>query len=179
MLVLQTTATRITGNPTLTSIDGEERCTFGSIRDSSPERLAEFGVYDVDTTPPEGQRWTGQFDGTVTPPVAVFEEMPAPQTPEEILASLPSVSHAQMIAALVIHSVITEAEGEAWLLGTLPDDVLTVISSLPPEAQFVAKLRAIRPSEVSPRDILVPALAAMKGKTTEDLIQIFQLAATL
>lgn len=73
VIVSDETAKRLTGNPTLTSLDGEERGTFGSIRDSSPERLAEFGVYDVDTAPPEGQRWTGQFDGTVTPPVAVFE----------------------------------------------------------------------------------------------------------
>lgn len=99
--------------------------------------------------------------------------------PSLLLKELPPVSLAQMIAALVAYGILTESDGEAWILGALPADVLTVISTLPPEAQFIAKLRAIRPTSVVPTDPLVSALAAMKGKSTEDLIQIFQLAATL
>lgn len=78
VLVADTTAKRLTGNPTLTRLDNKERCTFGSIRDSSPERLAEFGVYDVDTTPPEGQRWTGEFEVVDGLPIAVFKSIPPP-----------------------------------------------------------------------------------------------------
>lgn len=147
--------------------------TVVNIAEADPTNIPDF-MSDWVETEVAGPGWYWSLEEGFTPPQGVPE-----LSPEDQLSALPSVSLSQMIAALVVWNILTEAEGEAWILGTLPEDVLTVISSLPPEVQFVAKLRAIRPSEVSPSDILVPALAAMKGKTTEDLIEIFRLAATL
>lgn len=67
-------ARTVIGNPTLTSLDGEKKIRFLSIiSDGWPDGFAaEFGIYDVDTTPPEGKRWSGQFDGSTTPPTPVF-----------------------------------------------------------------------------------------------------------
>jgi len=66
------------GDPTLASLDGEERAKLSAIRRIG--RDADFGVYLVDTTPPDGQRWAGTFTGD--PPEAVFEDIPQPTIEE-------------------------------------------------------------------------------------------------
>jgi hypothetical protein len=68
--IVKETLTPISGNPTLTSVDGTERANFRTILNQG--RANEFDIYDVDTSA-KGKRWTGEFDGSVTPPVAVFE----------------------------------------------------------------------------------------------------------
>lgn len=80
------TGGRIHGNPTLTSLDGEQRAPFNTIiADGWPDRFAEsFGVHKVDTAPPPGKQWAGTFDATVTPPVAVFIAIPPPPVPGEV-----------------------------------------------------------------------------------------------
>lgn len=69
-----------TGAPTLDRLDGQGRENLKSLIDpaTTDAERAAFGVYQVDITPPEGQRWTGAFadDGGV--PVAVFEDLPGP-----------------------------------------------------------------------------------------------------
>lgn len=50
-------------------------------------------------------------------------------TPEQVLAAMPAVSHAQRIAALILSGIITEAEGVAWISGTLPDAVEAMIQT--------------------------------------------------
>lgn len=74
----------LTGNPTLTSLDGERRATLRTIlHDSwSGEDRAAFGVFVVDTAPPEGQRWTGSFADDDGVPVPVFEDAPPPTASE-------------------------------------------------------------------------------------------------
>lgn len=124
VLVTDTTAKRLTGNPTLTSLDGEERCTFGSIRDSSPARLGAFGVYDVDTAPPEGQRWTGQFDGTVTPPVAIFVAL---DPDEELAKERAAMSCSRMQGILTLGEekwgeVLAYRETATWAEKIIIDD---------------------------------------------------------
>lgn len=99
--------------------------------------------------------------------------------PEERLASLSPVSHAQIIAALIGAGMLTEAEGVAWISGALPASVEAMIAALPAEQRTIARLRAIRPFSVVPTDPLVAALAAAEGKSTEDLIAIFTSAAAL
>lgn len=112
--------------------------------------------------------------------VHVLEDAEAdPPTPEKILASLPNVSHAQIIAALIGTGILTEAEGVDWITGTLPASVEAMIAALPAEQRTIARLRAIRPSSVVPTDPLVGALAASEGKSVEDLIDIFTSAAAL
>jgi hypothetical protein len=97
--------------------------------------------------------------------------------PSEILAAERAtmrLSFAQLLIGLVSEQWITEAEGEAWLAGTLPAPVLALIATLPAEQQFPAKARAIRPSEVLRADPLVELLGAAQGKTPEQLDDFFR-----
>lgn len=112
------------------------------------------------------------------PPLEPVPE-PVVLTPEERLASLTPVSHAQIIAALIGAGILTEAEGVDWITGTLPASVEAMIAALPAEQRTIARLRAIRPSSVVPTDPLVAALAASEGKSIEDLIDIFTAAAAI
>lgn len=112
------------------------------------------------------------------PPLEPVPE-PVVLTPEEQLATLPPVSHAQIIAALISAGILTEAEGVDWITGTLPASVEAMIAALPAEQRTIARLRAIRPTSVVPTDPLVGALAASEGKSIEDLIAIFTAAAAL
>ena len=89
--------------------------------------------------------------------------------PNEIV----KLTFAQLLIGLVAEEWITEAEGEAWLAGTLPAPLLALISTLPAEQQFPAKARALRPSEVLRRDPLVETLRVAQGKTSEELDAFF------
>lgn len=100
--------------------------------------------------------------------------------PAEFVSSAPtpifvpqSISFTQLIIGLVTEQWITEAEGDAWLTGTLPSAVLTLIDSLPTDQRFAAKAKAIRPSEILRDDYLVNAMATAAGKTEEDIDQFF------
>lgn len=85
------------------------------------------------------------------------------------------ISFAQLLIGLVSEGWITEAEGEGWLVGILPAQVLQLITTLPEEQRFVAKARATRPSEVYRSDPLVVMLGVAQGKTEEDLDDFFHL----
>ena len=85
-----------------------------------------------------------------------------------------SITFAQLLIGLVAEQWISQEEGEAWLIGTLPTAVLAVISTLPTEQQFAAKARALRPSEVLRSDPLVVALGAAAGRTQEELDNFFR-----
>lgn len=92
---------------------------------------------------------------------------------------LPMITFAQLIIGLVSNQFITEAEGEAWLAGTLPAAVLAVIAQLPPEMRFAAKARALRPSQVDPNDQLVGALCAARNLSAAQKRQFFFYCASL
>lgn len=113
------------------------------------------------------------------PPAEVEAHLKPRVTPEQVLASLPPVSHAQIIAALILAGIITETEGVAWISGTLPDAVEAMIATLPADQRVIARLRAIRPSSVVPTDPLVAALAAAQGQGVADLIALLETAAAL
>lgn len=85
-----------------------------------------------------------------------------------------SLTFAQLLIGLVAEGWVTAAEGEAWLVGTLPAQVTVLIGTLPAEQQFAAKARAIRPSTILRLDPLVLALGAAQGKTPEELDQFFR-----
>lgn len=107
--------------------------------------------------------------------IEVAPEPPAP-TPEEALAAARAgmrLTFAQLLIGLVTEEWITQAEGEAWLTGTPPADVLTLIAALPTEQQFPALARAVRPSEVLRLDPLVVAMASFEGKTPEEVDTFF------
>jgi hypothetical protein len=86
---------------------------------------------------------------------------------------IPNLSFSQLLIGLVTESWITEAEGEGWLVGILPDPVLAVIAMLPADHRFAAKARAIRPSMIVRADPLVGAMAAAEGKTAEEIDAFF------
>jgi len=107
-------------------------------------------------------------------------------TPEEIAAlpepqpaPVPDLSFAQLMIGLVSECWITEAEGEAWLTGTLPAPVLALIGTLPAGQQFPAKARALRPTVVERTDPLVSALGAAQGKTAAQLDTFFRTYAAI
>jgi hypothetical protein len=114
----------------------------------------------------------GQFDvimNNVQRLAVAINQVPLPAPPPRI----PNLSFAQLLIGLVTEGWITEAEGEGWLVGTLPDPVLLVISMLPTNQQFAAKARAIRPSEIIRDDPLVAALATAEGKTSAEIDDFF------
>ena len=94
---------------------------------------------------------------------------PPPPPPPPI----PDLSFAQLLIGLVTEEWITEAEGGAWLAGTLPAPVLALIATLPANQRFAATARAIRPSSVVRADPLVAMLAAAEGKSADDLDTFF------
>jgi hypothetical protein len=103
---------------------------------------------------------------------APLEPEPAAPSIEEFRATL-TLTFSQLLIGLVAEEWITEAEGEAWLIGTLPAAVLTLISGLPEGQRFAAKARASRPSVVLRLDPLVVALATIQEKTPEQLDNFF------
>lgn len=100
---------------------------------------------------------------------------PQQQAEDDLAANRAAMrlSFPQLLIGLVSEQWISEADGEAWLTGTLPQAVTQVISSLPLDHRFAAKARALRPSEVTRLDPLVGALAAAEGKSGEDLDAFF------
>lgn len=120
---------------------------------------------------PAEDGWSdGEYSLELIPPP------PAP-TPEEALAAERAamrLSFAQLMIGLVTEQWITEAEADAWLAGTLPFAILTVIDGLPVEQQFPAKVRALRPSEVLRSDPLVAAMGTAAGKTATEIDAFFQ-----
>jgi hypothetical protein len=107
------------------------------------------------------------------PEGAVTEDPgPKPLSLEEE-RQLMKLTFAQLLIGLVEETWITEAEGEQWLQGILPDAVLTVIDTLPLSQQFAAKARAISPSVILRNDSFVTALGASELKTPEELDTFF------
>lgn len=100
---------------------------------------------------------------------AAISQVPLPPSPPRI----PNLSFAQLLIGLVTEGWITETEGGAWLVGTLPFAVLLVIDGLPADQRFAATARAIRPSEIIRDDPLVSMLAVAQGKTPEEIDDFF------
>lgn len=95
-----------------------------------------------------------------------IRQAPPPPVPQNL-------SFAQMLIGLVGEGWITQNEGEAWLSGTVPAPVATLISQLPPDQRFAALARAVRPSTVLRQDPLVVGLALLQGKTSEEMDTFF------
>lgn len=89
------------------------------------------------------------------------------------------LTFAQLLIGLVAQGWLSESDGELWLSGTLPRPIELLIETFPAEHRFVAKARALRPSEVVRLDPLVEALAIANGKSAEDIDQFFGVYATV
>jgi hypothetical protein len=107
-----------------------------------------------------------------------------PPTPEELKAQAKAVleseravmtlSFSQLMIGLVSEGWITEAEGDKWLVGELPPTVLSIIQMLPQTSRFMAKARAVRPTEVYRTDPLLNMLGEAQGKSPEQLDDFFR-----
>lgn len=118
----------------------------------------------------------GSQDAFIAPNLVQItdEEADAIRTTSAPPAPIPDLSFAQLLIGLVTEAWITEAEGDAWLAGTLPTAVLLVIDGLPSDQRFAAKARALRPSQVLRSDPLVAAMGAAAGKTSAEIDTFFQ-----
>lgn len=104
---------------------------------------------------------------------APMEPEAAPLEADPVAEAQTEVPFEQFLIGLVERKWITEAEGEAWLSGTLPNAVLSVIASMPADQRFAAKARAIRPTKVLRDDPLVTWLAAAKRKSKDQFDTFF------
>lgn len=126
----------------------------------------------VETPPPgipQGHMAVWQNGAWSVVPRPVVPSQPEPEA-EPVVRQL---SFAQLLIGLVAEGWITEAEGTAWLSGTLPAPVEALIATLPEGQRFPARARAVRPSVVLRNDPLVVALGAAQGKTSQELDQFF------
>lgn len=114
---------------------------------------------------PGNRHWQMVQDAIADGATVTVEEPPPPP--------VPNLSFPQLLIGLVTEGWITEAEGEAWLAGTVPAAATALIDTLPAEQRFAAKARAVRPSVVVRTDPLVNALGAAQGKTAEQLDAFF------
>lgn len=134
-----------------------------------------------------GVEWLAERRCTDTANAADLKNwvMRDPEHPPEPVDDLPDqhdepvevpqeLSFAQLLIGLVREGWISEAEGDAWSDGTLPRLVIAVISTLPEQDRFAARVRAKRPSVVLRSDPLLAALAAVGGRTSEDLDNFFR-----
>lgn len=132
--------------------------------------------------PPFYQAWMDEWPwlqdgagiGSTYDPKADTFGPPDPIAPEPVDRTDMRLSFPQLLIGLVTEKWITEAEGDAWVDGTLPAAVSGLISTLPSEMQFAARVRAKRPSEVLRDDPLVNALGAAQKKTPEELDAFFR-----
>jgi hypothetical protein len=119
-----------------------------------PEAMADWPV-----TAEAGPGWT--YDGETFSPTVAVTPVPA------------SITFRQLLIGLVAEGWITEAEGDAWLIGTIPAAASALVASLPEGQRFAARASIIRPSVILRADPLVAALAAAESKTSAELDQFF------
>jgi hypothetical protein len=98
-------------------------------------------------------------------PVPEPEIEPAPQpTPQPDSLTFP-----QLLIGLVQRKWITEAEGEAWLSGTVPASIAASIAALPKAQRFAAKVKAAHPTTILRDDPMLSGL----GKSADQLDTFF------
>lgn len=105
-------------------------------------------------------------DGEFSPPPP-----PPPAIPE-------SVDRRQILTGLALVGWITEAEAEAALtIGARPAAVDAVINALPEDQRFHARMKWAGFKNAYRDDDMVAALAAIEGKTAQEIDEFFVLCA--
>lgn len=112
--------------------------------------------------------------------VRTGEQTIIPLTPEEIAALppppppiTPRISFAQLLIGLVRRAFITEPEAFEWASGTLPAIIIAMIASLPNEMRLPATLRALRPTDIDPDDLLVNMMVAQQNLSPQQKHEFF------
>lgn len=131
------------------------------------ELMASYpaGTVEVPLKPGERFVWSG---------VAWIE---LPPEPEPVPAE---VNRRQILTALGMRGWISEAEAEAALTnGARPAAVDAIISQMPEDQRFAARMKWAGFQHAYPGDPMVGALAAIEGKSEEDIADLFRLAASI
>lgn len=136
------------------------------------KNVAPSGQFTLPNGDVVSPAYAGWSNGEYLLSEAPVEPEPDP-APEEVFVPS-SISFAQLLIGLVAQQWITEAEGEAWLQGVLPNAVLTTIQLLPADQRFAAKARAARPSEVMRSDPLVEMMALAQGRSKGEIDDFFR-----
>lgn len=114
--------------------------------------------------------WTdGEYE-LIAAPVDVLSDAELLQIERENM----TLTFPQMLIGLVIDGRITEAEGEGWLVGTIPNIAMQLVNTLPAQQRFGAKARLLKPQFISRVEPLTGALGAYCGMTDEDLDTFFR-----
>lgn len=98
---------------------------------------------------------------------------PPPDPPPVIDRGAMSLTFPQLLIGLVAEGWVTEPEATDWLNGTPPPAAMALIDTLPPEAQFAARVRLVRPTVVLRLDPLVQSLAAAEGRSDDEVDTFF------
>lgn len=94
-------------------------------------------------------------------------ENSAPSLPLPAPPQVTTLTFAQLMTGLVTEGWITEAEGDAWLVGVLPAPVLALIATMPVEQRFETKAKATRFLTAALDDPIVQTLADAQNKLEE------------
>jgi hypothetical protein len=164
--------TRLVGNPILTSLDGGSRASLYTVLHDSwtDTDRAGFGIYIVDTTPPEGKRWTGAFEDDDGTPAPVFEDIPPPNV----------ISDRQFAQQLAVLGTITWEEAISWAArGELPDAMEAAVAALPEEERNPARMLLSSATTYERSHPLVPMLGAILSYDAAELDDLWRAAAVL
>jgi len=137
--------------------------SLGELASTTVPVVAAWRVVDASALPDQALR--DRWRWTASGPLDVADPPPPPVPP--------FISFPQMIHGMKAEGWITEAEGFAWLARTLPVSVQEVIEQLPAEMRLLATARALQPTDVHRSDPFLNMLAAIKGKTPEQLDAFF------
>lgn len=124
--------------------------------------------------PGEYALWVGAW--------AVVNERPQPpEEPEPADPIVPErVDRRQILTGLALVGWITQTEAEeALAIGARPAAVNAVIAALPEEQQFLARMKWIGFQNAYRNDEMVAALAAIEGKTEQEIDAFFILCAAI
>lgn len=107
------------------------------------------------------------------------EEVNAIKARKEAIAEAERASlqltFAQLMIGLVSEGWLSVEDGRNWRdRVALPAPVVSMISNLPPEQQFIAETRAFAPSVILRMDPLVIMLGASQNKTPEEIDNFFR-----
>jgi hypothetical protein len=132
-----------------------------------------FTLPNGDRVSPAYAGWENEEGYTLTE--ATIKEKPKMSEQEALEAwrAEAELSFAQFLIGLVSEKLITEAQGNAWLSGTLPTPVLNLITSLPETARFGIRARAVQPEVIRRNSPLVDIMATALARAPEQLDQFF------
>lgn len=84
------------------------------------------------------------------------------------------LTFSQLLVATVADEWMSEADGELWLAGTLPDFIQGFITELPVDQQFSTKVQMLKMTTISRLHSIIAKWAAALNKTDEEIDALFE-----